>query len=91
MVHRLVLAFQISFYSLFGISDGIRELYFCQVVSVEALNITVVGGGDGLLRLNHFEVVGNAGAETIARLGEGLFRQTEHRRRLVMQLHSRTA
>ena len=34
-----------------------------------------MGAGNGLLRLNHFQIIGDPGGETIARLGKSLFRQ----------------
>src|SRR5438105_927536 len=46
-------------------------------MSVEALNITLMGAGDSFLRLNHFKIVSYSGAETILRLGECLFSEID--------------
>src|SRR6185437_14565721 len=41
-----------------------------KVVAVEAGNVVFVGVGDGLLSLDHLEVVGDAGLEAVLRQGE---------------------
>jgi hypothetical protein len=58
-----VFAFQIAFDSLFSISDGARQFHFCQIVRVQALDVTFMRTGNGLLRLDHLKVVGYAGVK----------------------------
>src|SRR5208282_973296 len=48
-----------------------------EIMRVETLDVTLMCAGDGLLRLNQFEVVGHAGGEAIFGLGEGLLRQID--------------
>src|SRR6202789_1893875 len=68
----ILLSFQIQCVIRFRETDGSRQGNFCDVVAVEAGDICVVGVREGLLRLNHFDVVGYPRRETIARLLQGL-------------------
>ena len=48
-----------------------------KIVSVQAGNIAFVGRRHRLLRLDYFQVVGNAGGKSVAGLRQGLFRQID--------------
>src|SRR5271155_5859883 len=41
-------------------AEGTSECQFCEIVAIEAGNVLVVGAGQGLLRLHHFDAVGDA-------------------------------
>ncbi len=62
-------AFQISFDSLFGVSDSAGQFDLGEVMSVETLDVAFVSAGDGLLRLDYFQVVGDAGSKAILAIG----------------------
>ena len=64
--HELLIAFQIALDSLFSISNGASQLDLGQIMRVETLDVTLMSAGHGLLRLNHLQIVGDAGRETIA-------------------------
>src|SRR5215469_15847373 len=63
--HTLLNAFQISPDALFGITDGVRQFYFGQIMSIKTLDITFVRGSDCFLRLHNLEIVGYARSKTI--------------------------
>src|SRR6266852_3730156 len=73
----LLVAFQISFDPFFRISDRARQFYFCQVMRIEALNITLVRASHGLLCLDHLQIVRHTRAKTILRLRQSLFGQID--------------
>ena len=58
---------------MLGIADGVRQFDFREIMSVKTLNKTLVGSGDGFLRLHHFQVVSNSRGEPVLGLGERLF------------------
>src|SRR5271165_3524785 len=60
---------------LFHLSNGTREVSSCLVKAVECGNLVVVGAGQRILRLNDFNVVGDAGAEAVASLIDFFFGQ----------------
>src|SRR5260370_17083785 len=71
----LLIAFQISLNPLLPVSDGVCQLYFGQVVRIETLDVTLMGTGHRLLRLDNFEIVRHARAKAVLRLRQCLFRQ----------------
>ena len=50
------------------LAGGAREVGARLVVAVERPNLVVIGAGKLVLRRNHFDVVGDAGAEAVLRL-----------------------
>jgi hypothetical protein len=50
---------------LLGEARGPGKLYLGDVECVKTRDVGVVGGGYGLLRLNDFDIVRNAGDKTI--------------------------
>src|SRR5262249_40579129 len=52
----------------FHLSDGAGKIGACLIEAVQRGDLVVVGAGQGVLRLNDFDVVGHAGLEAVAGL-----------------------
>src|SRR5207247_10916715 len=59
------------------VADGASQLNLGQIVSVKAGNVVFIRGGNALLRLNHFEIVGYTCGKTISPLEQRLIRQID--------------
>src|ERR1051326_4773670 len=64
----LLIAFQILPDPLFGIANGVGQLYFREIMSIKTLDVILMGRGHCFLRLHNFQIVCHAGSETILRL-----------------------
>src|ERR1035438_7291408 len=64
VVSMLLIAFQISLDSVFGVADSVCQFNFRQIMCVQAFDITLVGTGYGLLCLDHFQIVGRSEEHT---------------------------
>src|ERR1051326_5609802 len=73
--YLLLIAFQILPDPLFGIADGVGQFYFREIMSIKTLDVILMGRGHCFLRLDNFQVICNARAETVLRLCERLFGQ----------------
>src|SRR6202049_2763922 len=74
---QLLIAFQILFDAMLRVADSVGQFDFREVVGVKTLNVTFMSAGNRLLRLHHFQIVGDPCGETILRLSECLLRQID--------------
>src|SRR5690348_10810440 len=54
--------------TFFGIADGARQLYFGEIMLVQARDVTFIGAGHAFLGLNDFEIIRHSGKKTVAGL-----------------------
>ncbi len=59
---------------LLGGADGARQQNLGDVVGVKTADVLLIRRGQSFLRLDHFNVVGDAGGETVLGLGKRLLR-----------------
>src|ERR1700681_473504 len=74
---QLLIAFRILFDAMLCVADSVGQFDFREVVGVKTLNVTFMSAGNRLLRLHHFQIVGDPCGETILRLSECLLRQID--------------
>ena len=70
-------SFEIFLDALFSRSQSTGQGNFRVIIVVETRDVLFVGAGHGLLRLHHFNRVGDTRAKTVARLGQRRLRQVD--------------
>ena len=68
-------SFEILFDALFGDAESARQRNFCEVEVVKTGDVLLMRAGHRFLRLDDFDRVRDARAETVARLRQCLFGQ----------------
>ena len=59
---------------LLGGADGARQQNLGDIVGVKTADVLLIGGGQSFLGLDHLNVIGDAGGETVLGLGQRLLR-----------------
>src|SRR5665213_4422716 len=79
----LAVASEILANGVLGDAESARKQGFSHVVPIQRGDVLLIGEGDGLLSLDDLDIIRDAGAEPVARLGQLLRREIAAFRRNV--------